>query len=75
MNTLPVQTLRCCCCSGVTWGRQWWNQDTGYGLCSNCITLCDASIAAGEKHLSYGVRGYHYDIPDAASWSIAVTDN
>ena len=34
-----IVPLICCCCNGETYGRQWYNRDTGYGLCSRCADL------------------------------------
>lgn len=33
----PIKTLRCCCCGGYSEGRQFHNQDTGYGLGACCV--------------------------------------
>ena len=57
-----IRLLTCCCCGNGTKGRQWWNQDTGFGLCNDCIQDCQADVAIGETNESYGIRGYHYDI-------------
>lgn len=55
--------MRCCCCGGGTRGRQWWNRDTGFGLCDECIDdVGVADVAIGATAASYGVRGYHWDI-------------
>ena len=29
--------LTCACCGERARGRQWWNRDTGYGVCSRCF--------------------------------------
>jgi hypothetical protein len=43
-------------------GRQWWNRDTGYGLCDDCIRTCGLdAIGMGGHADSYGVRGVHWD--------------
>lgn len=55
--------LRCCCCNGGTRGRQWWNRDTGFGLCDDCIIdVGVADVAVGTTDQSYGIRGHHWDI-------------
>jgi hypothetical protein len=55
--------LRCCCCGGGTRGRQWWNRDTGFGLCDDCIDYVGvADVAVGATAQSYGVRGWNWDI-------------
>jgi hypothetical protein len=53
--------LTCCCCGERTTGRQWWNRDTGYGLCSACIPLW---LRHGLQYLTStnGIRGIHFDI-------------
>lgn len=55
-----VVRLRCCCCGGDTTGRQWFNQDTGYGLGACCVDF----VAKGTEDMerTYGVRGEHYDL-------------
>lgn len=58
----PIRSLICCCCGSETKGRQWWNRDTGYGLCVGCIDLCAKGVKIGEKTSSYGVRGLHFDV-------------
>lgn len=62
-ETPRIRSLSCCCCGNTTRGRQWWNRDTGFGLCDNCITFVgDADVPVGETTQSYGVRGFHYDV-------------
>jgi hypothetical protein len=56
----PVRDLECCCCGERTRGRQWWNRDTGYGLCIACIEYCATRMPAEEFDRCYGVRGVHY---------------
>lgn len=63
----PIVRLYCCCCGGQTYGRQWSNRDTGYGLCRNCIPRCLAAESrdrAPSEPLWYGVRGVHFDCPE-----------
>lgn len=57
---IPIQTLQCCTCGRETKGRQWYNRDRGFGLCTEC---------ANENSDSYnydmaGKRGYHFDIKE-----------
>lgn len=55
--------LTCSWCGGSTMGRQWWNRDTGYGLCVICITLNpEADMPRGHVSRGFGKRGYHYDL-------------
>jgi len=59
----PTRQLECCCCGQHAPGRQWWNRDTGYGLCDACISFCGvADIPAGEEVSAYGIRGVHWDV-------------
>jgi hypothetical protein len=57
-----IVTLTCCCCGDRCRGRQWWNRDTGYGFCVRCSRRFAGETQVGRENLSYGVRGYHYDI-------------
>jgi hypothetical protein len=60
----PVVHLECCCCGSGTYGRQWWNRDTGYGLCPGCFEMNGvADVAHGQEARSFGVRGVHWDVP------------
>lgn len=56
--------LSCCVCGTGTRGRQWWNRDTGFGLCEGCADdprIIGASEAAQREAQSlYGTRGTHY---------------
>ncbi len=63
------RNLTCCCCGAATRGRQWWNRDTGYGLCSKCAAWIvthrpfgHEPINAEQMHQNYGVPGLHYNI-------------
>lgn len=59
-----LQRLTCCCCGDSTIGRQWWNRDTGFGLCDRCVEYCHADQTDDDGvNRSYGKRGYHYDLP------------
>ena len=59
-----VRSLTCCCCGNGTQGRQWWNRDTGYGLCESCAENLPTKhgVPPEEMHDLYGVRGVHYDL-------------
>lgn len=51
--------LRCSCCGAETRGRQWWNQDDGYGLCPACIPM----VARGDMEalaFTHGLQGVHF---------------
>ena len=61
-TTKPVKKLICCCCGKYTKGRQWWNRDTGYGLCPDCGDFIAKRETPREMEKSYGVKGIHYAI-------------
>lgn len=63
-----IKTLTCCCCGRQTTGRQWWNRDTGYGICSSCV---DIHKTKGEDCESlFGKEGIHYNLTEVASESL-----
>ena len=58
-----IRGLTCCVCGESTVGRQWWNRDTGYGLCVKCSR--DPLVTRqGPQEMAklYGLRGTHYDL-------------
>jgi len=58
---IKVKSLTCCCCGGLAKGRQWWNRDTGYGLCPGCAKwIADRGESPASMKESYGIAGYHY---------------
>ena len=58
-----LKRLYCCCCGERTPGRQWYNRDTGYGLCDDCIKRCKvAHLERGDISNDYGIRGIHWDV-------------
>jgi len=62
-DTTPTRRLTCCCCGNETRGRQWWNRDTGYGLCVECIDANGVSnVPMGRVADSFGVRGVHWGL-------------
>lgn len=54
----PIKWMECTCCGESYRGRQWWNQDCGYGLGDCCVDFCGAT-REGESEC-YGVAGIHY---------------
>jgi len=58
----PIRRLTCCCCGASTIGRQWWNRDTGFGLCADCIPFVHNAQTAADMVSSYGEHGIHYDL-------------
>lgn len=64
-DTTPTRPrrLECSCCGAETLGRQWWNRDTGYGLCVACIPFCQRGETPETFASLYGTRGVHFDLP------------
>lgn len=63
MTRKPIKTLTCPCCGGRTKGRQWWNQDTGTGLCAPCYWWIKGRGATEvEMRENYGVPGIHHSL-------------
>lgn len=59
----PVRDLECNCCGGSTRGRQWWNRDTGYGMCVACIAYVRSHGTTEEEIRNlYGIEGIHWGI-------------
>ena len=62
-----IRNMRCCCCGGCYRGRQWWNQDCGYGL-GDCCATKRFGIKPGDGESScYGVPGIHFLIDEPVS--------
>ncbi len=62
MRGTPQRNLTCCVCGARTRGRQWWNRDTGFGVCpthgKDTIEREGEAVALSY----YGRRGYHWDV-------------
>lgn len=71
---MRYKMLQCCCCGNGTHGHQWWNRDTGYGLCEACIEFCGADVPLGTVAQSYGIRGYHYDVHNSGLSNPAIQE-
>ncbi len=56
----PKISLTCACCAGEAIGRQWYNRDTGYGLCSNCVDFVKSRETPESMKSAYGIEGIHY---------------
>lgn len=54
--------LTCCCCGESTIGRQWWDRDTGYGICNRCADQQAVREDAETMRSYYGERGRHYAV-------------
>ena len=53
-----IRWLTCGCCGTYTLGRQWWNQDKGYGMCVKCWRR----FYKDDYCSSIGRRGVHFAI-------------
>lgn len=56
-----IRWMTCTCCGESYRGRQWWNQDTGYGMGDCCVDFCKVDRATPSE--CYGVPGIHFLIP------------
>ena len=64
-ETQAIESLRCGVCGAQTIGRQWYNQDSGFGLCEqSAIWLRSKNETADDMSRRYGVAGIHYDISE-----------
>lgn len=58
----PIRgNLKCCCCGGWSTGRQFHNQDTGWGLGDCCVEIVKPHVGE-EMESTYGVPGVHYKL-------------
>lgn len=60
----PIRLLKCCCCSQLTKGRQWWNRDKGFGLCNKCADVIKKNSCREDMESCYGKEGIHYLIEE-----------
>lgn len=56
----PIKWMECTCCGESYQGRQWYNQDAGYGLGDCCVEYCGADSTLGTESSCYGVAGIHF---------------
>lgn len=64
-NLGPVRSLNCNCCGAMTHGRQWWNRDTGYGMCVDCIDFVrKKGMSEAEIQNLYGIEGVHWGVKE-----------
>ena len=72
IGKLPSRLI-CCHCGGGCVGRQWWNRDTGYGVCRSCVARVatkpdlhdpgQTEYDTAELRSMWGVAGVHYNCP------------
>ncbi len=61
----PIRgNLKCCCCGGRFEGRQFHNQDTGWGLGDCCVEYVRPHTEDMER--TYGIHGVHYKLDPVA---------
>lgn len=62
--SMSIITLTCACCGGEAPAlKQWYNQDTGLGLCSPCFTRIKAKGYSPDwLQDTYGVEGVHHSV-------------
>ena len=65
----PIRTLSCCCCGERFQGRQFHNQDTGFGMGPCCADWVLNRRPFGHEQMTleefertYGKRGLHFGI-------------
>lgn len=57
--------LRCACCGGnAPAKKQWWNRDTGYGVCARCFEWIAKREGREQAEFSYGKPGIHHSITE-----------
>ena len=62
----PIKALTCACCGESTRGRQWWNRDTGFGVCAKCVAWqVSRGTDIAEIRDLYGDRGTHWGLESA----------
>jgi len=63
MKPAIVRSLSCCCCGQCTRGIQWWNRDSGYGMCAPCIAwVRSRGMDEEEIRSNYGVEGVNHSL-------------
>lgn len=66
ISAKPVINLTCAVCSNGTRGRQWYNRDTGYGLCPRCAEWLRSrkNETPASIRECYGIQGVHYEVQE-----------
>jgi hypothetical protein len=52
--------------SAAVRGRQYWNRDTGYGVCHRCFVWIAKREGFTQARRCYGRPGFHHSIPGEA---------
>lgn len=65
----PIVRMECACCGNSVKGRQYWNQDDGYGLCNDCANskhFATNTEAQTGYNLAHGYAGVNFLIDPTA---------
>lgn len=63
MSVEKHRKLICACCGNNTIGRQWHDQDTGYGICGKCAQhIAEKDSVLENLEQSYGHPGRHFAV-------------
>jgi len=60
--------LICACCGGNALGKQWPNQDTGYGICSRCFAEMARKEGLEQAIFCHGSLGVHHSPERDPEW-------
>jgi hypothetical protein len=52
----------CACCGQYTKGKQWWNRDTGFGVCEKCFIQSVERDGPAYSVSCYGHPGIHHSL-------------
>lgn len=64
MKQSRIKTLLCNCCDSYTKGRQYWNRDTGYGICPECAKSQIERYGIESVEFDNGKEGIHFNIKE-----------
>ena len=59
-----LKDLHCACCGGWTRGKQYHNQDTGYGICAPCVAWIETKEGKDYIEDYYGKYGIHHSFKE-----------
>jgi len=62
MTMTNIRTMTCACCGCRTKGRQWFNQDKGFGLCARCARWIEGRHGLAYVEDAYGKTGIHHSL-------------
>lgn len=71
---MTKRQLICTCCGGYAGSyKQWWNQDTGYGMCKSCADhiLSKGRMSVQEFTSAYGKANIHREQSDFEASQVA----